>query len=64
MKPRASETVLVRSLHKDFAPVGSQLYLTPEEAKLMISIGRATLHVEPDKKSDTYKHREMVIRKK
>lgn len=41
--PRAVETKRVVSKHIAFAPVGSVVAVTPDEAKLMVMIGRAEL---------------------
>jgi hypothetical protein len=43
MSQRACETVQVTSLHSAFAPIGAKRWVTPEEAKLMLMIGRAEL---------------------
>ena len=43
MKPRSCETVLVESKHKDLAPLGSQLHVTPDEARFLTLVGRASL---------------------
>jgi hypothetical protein len=41
--PRSIETQKVVSRHRDFAPLGTVVAVTPEEAKLMVRIGRAEL---------------------
>ena len=41
--PRSVETQKVVSRHRDFAPLGTVVAVTPEEAKLMVMIGRAEL---------------------
>lgn len=41
MNQRACETVQVASLHTAFAPIGEKRWVTPDEAKLLVMIGRA-----------------------
>lgn len=65
--PRACETVRVISRHADLAPIGKEVWLTPDEAKFMVLIGRAQYYAtsEPDRAAPLrrYKHREMRARK-
>jgi hypothetical protein len=61
---RACETVQVESRHKDFAPIGKKVWVTPDEAKCMVAIGRAVkvqqeLNLSEDRQP-TYAHREML----
>ncbi len=66
-KPRKNETVLVKSLHRDFAPLNSERYVTEEEARLLCLIGRAvrvaaTTHREMVAGERGALHREIVTR--
>jgi hypothetical protein len=61
MKPRSIETERVRSLHSDFAPIGEERWVTPDEARFLIVVGRAELLAERDEQQ--YKHREMLTQR-
>jgi len=61
MKPRSIETERVRSLHNDFAPIGEERWVTPDEARFLIVVGRAELLAERDEQQ--YKHREMLTQR-
>lgn len=60
MKPRSTETEKVRSLHADFAPIGEERWVTPDEARFLLVVGRAALITEQAAQPQQYKHREMV----
>jgi hypothetical protein len=38
-----AKKVQVKSLHKDFVAIGAVVEVTPDEAKLMVMIGRAEM---------------------
>lgn len=59
-KPRKTETVEVRSKHKDFAPVGKTRFVTPAEAEMLYGINRA----EPAATQPEYLHREMITQQR
>lgn len=59
-KPRACETVQVKSLHKDLAPIGTKKWLTPEEAKFMVLVGRAQVLDDEALQQPAYNTRHMV----
>jgi hypothetical protein len=63
VRHRLIETEKLVSLHHDFAPIGQVRFTTPDEARLLVSIGRARYADEaPDVASadDGYRHREMT----
>ena len=59
MKPRTVETEKVRSLHADFAPIGEERWVTPDEARFLLIVGRAELAGKKEAQQP-YKHREML----
>jgi hypothetical protein len=59
MKPRACETVALRSLNSRFAKVGTIRHATPQEADLLISLGMAERAEAPPVQKAEYLHREM-----